>query len=54
MERRKMENKIEITHEVTIGSETEVGIIFGDGTKRTVKIPYETYAPQRLGTYKRI
>ena len=50
---REVKDTIEIKHEATIGNETEVAIVFGDGTERIVKIPFETYAKQRLGTYKK-
>ncbi len=52
MERREMNNTIKIIHIATIADETEVGIIFGDGTERIVKVPFDTYASQRLGKYK--
>ena len=54
MEMREVKNTIEIKHESTIGNETEVAIVFGDGTERIVKVPFETYASQRLGIYKHI
>ena len=53
MERREVKNTIEIKHEATIGNETDVAIVFGDGTERIVKVPFETYAQQRLGVYVR-
>lgn len=53
IEMRKVKNTIEIKHEATISDETEVAIVFGDGTKRIVKVPFETYAQQRLGIYIR-
>jgi len=48
-----LEKTIEIKHIATISNrEVEVGIVFADGIERSVKVPFETFAQQRLGKYK--
>lgn len=53
MEFRKRHKTVELKHEATINDETDVVIVFGDGTERTIKVSFDTYASQDLGIYKK-